>query len=192
MVALFSSGIYTIYCRLSGATKRQMAHSDAEDLAIDSAEEDEVDPHENTDADYVVSCERRQYEGHLPCLSERVVHSRSILSPKDIEDIEGAVRTVLRCDFAACAALDSAAYACSRNKVLRYLREKHRVTASRLPQPTAERVHVSSTILLEFRWDPLQMAIVERPHQTHITVPGRKQEGSMRLNAGSQRQQLTS
>ncbi len=137
-----------------------------EDLGEPCDEEEDSDRETNADnEEYIQSLERGRYKGKLPCLAEREIVRRSIRSPRDIEELEAAVRTVMRCDFGACAALETAAYANARNRALRSLRKP---VVGGSPR---HRIHLSATLLLEFNWSPPEIAIVERPHQTSIAAP---------------------
>ena len=105
-----------------------------------------------------------QLHGALPCLSERVIFEKNILTQQDIEEVEGSIRTVLKCDFGACAALHSAAYTRARLNSLRALRDTTGVVC------VTQRIHMSPTMVVEVRWNPLQMLIIECPRQTLTTV----------------------
>ena len=76
----------------------------------------------------------------------------------------------LKCDFGACAALETSAYVSVRIKFLRHLRLKCKsgmedVEPMRLCEET---VHLTDRILLVVRWDEMMASVVERV----CSIPG--------------------
>jgi hypothetical protein len=116
------------------------------------------------DEDYIQSLESKNYSVSLPCLRERVVVMHKITSKRDLDALEKSVRVMLKCDFGACLALETASYSRMRSKMLRLLR----TNSPTLEFQTPERIYIAQNFILEFVWDEFKISIVEKPQQQKI------------------------
>ncbi len=116
------------------------------------------------DEDYIQSLESKNYSVSLPCLRERVVVMHKITSKRDLDALEKSVRVMLKCDFGACLALETASYSRMRSKMLRLLR----TNSPTLEFQTPERIYIAQNFILEFVWDEFKISIVEKPQQQNI------------------------